>query len=406
MSIPDDVVSPDAIADPHTFFRRLRESSPIHLSERHRAWIVTRYRDVAQAFLDERLSTDNIRPLEARMSEEDRARFAPASQMLRAWMIFNDPPEHTHLRAPVRSAFKPRAVENLRAALEARVDELLDHVETLGSCDLIREFAFPLPADAIAMLLGVPSEQRERFKRMSRRLGSLVTGKVGRSDAWERALDAQRDFHELFEGLIARYEKSPEDNLISELIRARDEGETLSPDQMVGACSLLLFAGHETTLNLIASGALALLRHPKERERFVDDPGVIESGVEEMLRFDGPSKILVRRVREDFEWEGHHFKQDQAVFLSVAAANRDPEEFARPDEFDVTRSPNRHLGFGWGLHFCLGAQLARLESQIALSRLFRRFPELSLGPEPLTWQPIILGRSLKALPIEAGKSHR
>lgn len=396
---PDDVVAPDAVRDPHTFFRRLREYAPVHWSRRHRAWIVTPYRDVIEGFRDERLSTDNIRPLQERMSQPDRERFAPAARLLRDWMIFNDPPAHTALRAPVRDAFKPRAVAALRPALEARVDELLEEMAARGRFDLVRDFAFPFPADAIAMLLGVPVDERDRFKKMSRLLGALVTGKVGRGDAWERALSAEKEFRGLFEGLIARYEKEPEDNLITELIRARDSGEFLNPDQMIGACALLLFAGHETTLNLIASGTLALLRHPEARARFLDDPACEASGVEEMLRYEGPSKILVRRVRESFRWYDCDLAEGDAVFLAVAAANRDPEEFPDPDRFDIERTPNRHLGFGWGLHFCLGAQLARLEAQIALPRLLRRFPDLRLTLDEARYQPIILGRSLVELPV-------
>ncbi len=249
------------------------------------------------------------------------------------------------------------------------------------------------------MLLGVPASERDRFKKMSRMLGALVTGKIGRGDAWERALAAEKEFHDLFAGLIERYEREPGDNLITELIRARDSGEYLNPDQMIGACALLLFAGHETTLNLIASGALVLLERPEARERFVDDPDCVAGAVEEMLRFEGPSKILVRRVREPFRWQERDLGVGDAVFLAVAAANRDPAEFPEPDEFRIDRSPNRHLGFGWGLHFCLGAQLARLEAQIALPRLLRRFPKLRrTGGEP-RYQPIILGRSLVELPV-------
>ncbi len=398
-ALPDDIVAAEAVRDPHGFFRRLREASPVHWSRRHRAWIVSPYEDVIAGFRDERLSTDNIRPLEERMSAADRERFEPAARLLRDWMIFNDPPEHTALRAPVRTAFKPKSVAALRPDLEARVDELLDEVATRGEFDLIPDFAFPFPADAIAMLLGVPVADRERFKSMSRRLGSLVTGKVGRGDAWERALGAEAEFRELFEGLIARYEVAPEDNLITELIRARDSGEFLSPHQMVGACTLLLFAGHETTLNLIASGSLALLQHPEARARLLEAPDCAESAVEEMLRYDGPSKVLVRRVREPFSWRGQELREGDPVFLAVAAANRDPAEFPDPDRFDIERDPNRHLGFGWGLHFCLGAQLARLEAQIAIPKLFRRFPALRLASDELSWQPVILGRSLVSLPV-------
>lgn len=398
-ALPDNVVAPEAVADPHAFFRRLRESSPTHWSERHHAWILTRYEDVMAELGDDRLSTANMKAQEKRLSPEERARFAPAAKLLEAWMIFRDPPVHTQLRAPVRTAFKPKAVAALSVALEKRVDELLEEMASQTSCDLIRNLAFPLPADAIAMLLGVPSDRRDDFRRWSRMLGGLVMGKLSRSDVWDRALDAERNFSELFGDLIERYEREPEDNLISEMIRVRDAGEHLSPDQMIGACTLLLFGGHETTANLISSGTLALLRHPDQLERLREEPDLIESAVEEMLRFDGPSKINVRRVRETFQFRDQRFEEGQTIFLSTAAANRDPEEFPDPDRFDVSRTPNRHLGFGWGRHFCLGAQLARLETQIAITRLIRRFPDLSLAPQDLAWEPTVLGRALKRLEV-------
>ena len=397
--LADNVVAPEAVRDPHSFFRRLRDESPIHWASGHRAWIVTRYKDVMAGMGDDRLSTDNMKAQEKRLSAEDRARFAPAAKLLEGWMIFRDPPVHTKLRAPVRTAFKPRAVAALSAALEARVDELLDEMAETSPCSVIRKLAFPLPADAIAMLLGVPSDRRNDFRRWSRMLGGLVMGKTERTDLWERALGAERNFSALFGDLIEKYEKKPEGNLISELIRARDAGEYLDPDQMIGACTLILFAGHETTANLIGSGTLALLQNPGELERLRAEPELIESAVEEMLRYDGPSKISVRRVRESFDFEGHPFEEGQKVFLSTAAANHDPEEFPDPDRFDIGRSPNRHVGFGWGRHFCLGAQLARLETQIAIRKLIERFPELALAPQELAWEPIILGRSLKALEV-------
>lgn len=398
-SLPDDVVAPEAVADPHHFFRRLREVSPLFWSERHRAWIVTRYAEVMAGLADDRLSTDNMRAQAARLSSEDRERFAPAAKLLAGWMIFRDPPVHTQLRAPVRTAFKPKAVASLTGMLETRVDELLDQLAAKSSANLIRELAFPLPADAIAMLLGVPADRGDDFRRWSRMIGGLVMGKIGRPDVWERAIGAERNFSELFGDLIERYERHPEDNLISELIRARDAGEYLDPDQMIGACTLLLFAGHETTANLISSGALALLQHPDELARLRDAPELIDSAVEEILRYDGPSKINVRQVRQPFAWAGQSLLEGQKVFLATAAANRDPAEFSEPDRFDIARTPNRHLGFGWGRHFCLGAQLARLEARIALSRLIERFPKLALAPQELAWEPTVLGRSLKRLEV-------
>lgn len=398
----DDVVAPRAVADPHRFFRELRESDPVHWSERHRAWILTRFSDVEEALSDERLSTDNITPLQKRMSAAEQARFEPAAKLLRSWMIFNDGEAHRRLREPVRAAFKPHSVEKLRGQIEDLVDDALDRLATLPSVDLIRDFAFPIPATVIALLLGVPENRQEEFKSWSKMLGALVIGKVERADVWNRALEATHEFTEFFSLLIEEYERKPGDNLISRLIAARDQGSTLRPDQVVGACTLLLFGGHETTTNLIASGTLALLQHGEAFERLRSDPDLIGPAVEEMVRFDGPSKIVVRRVKIPHTRHGARFETGQAVFLSTAAANRDPAVFTEPDRFDITRAPNRHLGFGWGRHFCLGAQLARLEAQVAIGRLVKHFPNLRLATSDLSWHPTILGRALRELPVVLG----
>lgn len=399
----DNVVSAEAVADPHTFFRRLREESPIHWSKRHHAWIVTRYADVLAGLGHDKLSTANMKAQEQRLTPEKRALFAPAAKLLEAWMIFRDPPDHTKLRLPVASAFKARSVATLTTMLEDRVDELLGNMEVKERCSLIRELAFPLPADAIAILLGVPSDRREDFRTWSRMIGGLVIGKLEREDVWDRALEAEQKFTDLFGGLISRYEREPEENLISELIRVRDAGEHLDPGQMIGACTLLLFAGHETTANLISSGTLALLRNPGQMERLRAQPALIDSAVEEMLRYDGPSKVNVRRVRQTFSFQGASFEKGQPVFLATAGANRDPEEFVDPDVFDIGREPNRHVGFGWGRHFCLGAQLARLETKIAITKLVERFPKLELAPQELSWEPTVLGRALKRLEVLPGR---
>jgi cytochrome P450 len=304
------------------------------------------------------------------------------------------------LRRPISSAFTPRGVSQLRGEIEQLTDELLDAIDPRQVQDLIPALAFPLPAAVIGLLLGVSSERYASMREWSRQLGALVMGKVSRADAWDRALQAAEDMQAYFGDLIETNRAAPADNLVTRMIHAAEESP-LSDAQLVGACSLLLFAGHETTMSLLATGVLHLSQRPAERERMLADPELVELVVEELLRFDGPSKILVRRVRADCEWHGYAFEAGQALYCAVMAANRDPEHFADPDVLVVDRSPNRHVGFGWGTHYCLGAQLARVEAQIVLPHVIRRFPDLHLACDPadLAWHPTIVGRTLKSLPV-------
>jgi cytochrome P450 len=395
----DDLRSNEALADPHRFFHRLRAHDPVHWSERSRAWIVTSHEEVLSAFKDERLSSDRITPIEGGMTPEQRGVMADTLDLLRAWMVFRDPPIHGRLRAPVRRAFTPRSVRRLKGRIRSVVGELLAEMAGHETCELISAFAFPLPAIVIAELLGVPAEDRERFKLWSAKLSGIVMGAVEREGRDRAASEATREFSRYFEWLIRRYEAEPADNLISALIAARDAGDSLTGDQMVGACTLLLFAGHETTSGLIANGVSCLLEHPGELERLRREPRLIATAVEEFLRFEGPAKVMVRHARESHERGGHRIGEGDRVYLGLAGANRDPAVFPEPDRFDVARTPNPHLAFGHGLHFCLGANLARLETRIAVSSLLRRFPKMTLAADRLRWGGTIIGRGVTAVPL-------
>ncbi|MGQ0623919.1 MAG: cytochrome P450 [Sporichthyaceae bacterium] len=394
-----DLVSPEAIADPHAVFADLRATSDVWWLARHRAWLLLSYDLVKAGIDDEALSTDTITPLQRHLSAEDRAKFQPAAELLAGWMIFTDPPVHTALRAPVRAAFTPRSVSRLEDEVVAITDALIGALDPAGF-DLVADLAYPLPALVIAELLGVPADRHAEFATWSRQLGALVMGKVSRADAWDRALAATASFAELFGELIARARREPGEDLVSHLVATADASNSLTDAQLIGACSLLLFGGHETTTSLLSSGVLHLLDHPGQRSTLGADPA---TAVEELLRFDGPSKISVRRVRADGTWRGIEVRAGQPVFCAAAAANRDPAVFSAPDELHLDRDPNRHLGFGWGMHFCLGSQLARLEARIVLPRLLERFPRLRLAcaREDLRYQPTVVGRTLRALPLRA-----
>lgn len=401
MAVPDDLLAPEAVADPHGFFRRLREHLPVHWSERHKAWIVTSHAELAVALRDPRLSTARMDAFESRLSATRREALAPAIELLRGWMLFHDPPAHTRLRAPVARAFTPRRVEKLRAKIEAVTAELLDDLARAGGGDLVEAFAHPLPAIVIAELFGVPRADREKIRQWSAKFGVVVFGATERADYERVASEAGLEFRDYIRWLIAerKREGAARDDLLGALLADCEEPGGLREAEIAGACSLLLFAGHDTTASLIGSGTLALLRDPEQRAALPDEPEAAATAVEELLRFEGPAKIMMRRALVTHDRAGRTIAAGDAVFLAIPAANRDPAVFARPDALDLERTPNPHLAFGDGIHFCLGAPLARLEAHIALTRLFARFPRLALASEAIAWRPTISDRSLVSLPI-------
>ena len=402
MRIADDLRTRDALVDPHSFFRRLREHDPLHWSEPCRAWIATGHAEVCEAFRDtRRLSSDRLSALEARLAHQQGDRMSQTFQLLRGWMVFNDPPEHTRLRDPLSKVLTPRQVNGLAGRIRAIVDELLDAMQGRDRVELVEAFAFPLPAIVIAELLGVPPEDREKFKTWAAKLGALVFGAVELPDREEIAREGAAEFTEYFDAMVRRYERAPGNNLISHLIAARDRGEGLAPEALAGACTLLLFGGHETTTGLIANGVSVLLDHPRELARLQADPGLAPRAVEELLRFEGPAKVMVRQVVETHERGAHKLEAGERVYLSLAGANRDPAVFPDPDRLDLTRHPNPHTSFGHGLHFCLGANLARREVQIALNALLARFPKLRFA-EPPEWGGSIIGRGVNGVHLELG----
>jgi cytochrome P450 len=318
-------------------------------------------------------------------------------------MVFHDEPEHTRLREPLRRTFTPSRVANLRPRVEEIVDELLDDLAGIDEPDLVRDFAFPLPAIVIAELLGVPAEDRDDFKHWSDQLAAIVFGSANRTAGIERAAAGSAKFVDYFTGLVDRYTSEPTDNLISALIAVTsdDPDAGLAPTELVGALTLLLFGGHETTTNLISNSMHSLLQHPAQQRLLRSRPEQLSGALEELHRFDGSTKLMVRIVGGAHERDGIAMKAGQTVFLGVLGANRDPVVFDDPGELRIDRSNARsHLGYGYGGHFCLGAALARLEAEVAIGRLIERFPELALRDDAaITWSEVLLGRGPNTLPI-------
>ncbi len=395
-----DLLDPRAVADPHAYLAPFRDTDPVTYSERHRAWMILGHREVAAAFRDPRLSTERMEAFRNRLEDRRAMALARAIELLDGWMLFHEPPTHTRLRAPLVRSFTPRATARLRPQIEAITDRLLDAVaETGGIIDLVTMFSHPLPSEVIAELFGVPAELHEWMAAWSDNFGVVVFGATRRPDYEEVARAAGDEFTGIIGDLVDRYRQAPEDNLLSLLLADESHPGGLTTTEMVGACSLLLFAGHDTTASLLGAATAALLRHPEQIPHLsAGPPPAVACAVEELLRYEPPAKAMTRIVVEDHERDGHQFTAGQNVYLAILAANRDPRAFASPHRLDLTRTPNPHLSFGFGHHFCLGASLARLEASVALGRLFRRFPDLALAGEP-TWNATISDRSPTSVPV-------
>ena len=386
-------MDPEFVADPYPMYQRLRTDDPVH----HSAlgfWVLTRYDDVVAALRDPRLAKEAIASFVA-------ARFGAPVPAMGLSMLDRDPPDHTRLRGLVSKAFTPRVVEGLRPRIQQIVDGLLDGVTARGSMDLIEEFAYPIPVIVICEMLGVPVEDHERFKGWSldiaRGLDLIWLGPE--SEVGRRSVAARQSLAEYFRGLIAQRRAAPRGDLLSGLIAAEEAGDKLNEVELLATCILLLIAGHETTVNLIGNGTLALLRHRDQLQRLQRDPGLIAGAIEELLRFDGPVQRTARIPSEDIVIGGRTIAKGEMVMPFIGAADRDPVQFPDPDRLDIGRADNRHIAFGWGIHFCLGAPLARIEGQIAISTLVRRMPKLELATAQPEYRQSLTLRGLKALPV-------
>ena len=387
-------MDPEFLADPYPTYHRLRDEDPVHHSPLD-FWVLTRYEDVVAVLRDPRFIKQ---PLVALVAARFGVTVPPGIGLS---MLDRDPPDHTRLRSLVSKAFTPRVVEGLRPRIQQIVDALIARAEAMGSMDLIEEFAYPIPVNVICEMLGVPVEDHERFKGWSldiaRGLDSIWL--PPESDIPRRSGAARHAIADYFRGLIAERRISPRGDLLSALIAAEEAGDTLSEDELIATCILLLIAGHETTVNLIGNGTLALLRHPGELRRLRETPGLITSAVEELLRYDGPVQRTARIPSTDVTIGGRTIGKGEMVMPFIGAADRDPSQFPDPDRLDLARTDNRHIAFGWGIHFCLGAPLARLEGQIAIDTLVRRLPKLEIATDEPEYRQSLTLRGLKALPV-------
>ncbi len=389
--------------NPYPVYDRLRTEAPVFWSEKWSAWVVTRYDHLLEIAKSPKVFSNSGRVTrfldQLKPEEQERVPYLKAHYE-NAGLVHSDPPDHTRLRRLVSKAFTQRMVEKMREEIVDIVNGLLDRVESQGEMDLIRDFAFPLPAIVIAGMLGVPDEDRDQFKDWSDKIQRFLG--TGRANL-ERALDAQeswRSMNAYFEGLVAERRRLSKDDIVSGLISAKEEKEALTEKEMIGTCGAMLIAGHETTTNLISNGVLALLDHPEVRGELAVKPELYPQAVEEFLRFDSPFQSVPRTCRADTKLGDLLIREGDLVHLMLGAANRDPAVFEDPSRLNIHRTNLKHVAFGHGIHLCLGAALARLEAPIALSALMGRFPDLKLasGAKP-RWKPSMVQRGMASMPV-------
>jgi pimeloyl-[acyl-carrier protein] synthase len=388
-------LSPRVYLNPYPKYAELRAKAPLHWSPLLEAWVATRYADVDAILRDhKRFSSD------PRKRQRTRAPRTMVDNPGGQSMLFVDPPEHTRLRALVNKAFTPQAIAALTPRIQGIVQELLDQIPEPSHFDLIDTLAYPLPVIVMAELLGIPPQDRAQFKLWSDRRARALEPTITPREIQE-ANRAAHEIDEYFRGVIKARRREPRDDLISTLVATEEAGDTLTQDELLVMLRLLLIAGNETTTNLIGNGMLALLRHPDQLQKLREHPDLIDTAVEEMLRYDTTVQVDFRSALEDVEIGGQRITRGQGIMLLLGAANHDPEVFHAPEQFDITRREASHLSFGRGVHHCLGAPLARTEARLAFTGLLERFSDIRLLTEQPPFKDNVVLRGLQSLPISA-----
>ena len=396
---PVNIVSAEFKADPFPFLAQLRASDPVYrtaLSDKTSVWLITRYDDVNALLRDGRF-TKNRRSALTKEQLRKLPWTPPMFRPLERNMLDLDPPDHTRLRSLVHKAFTPSLVEQMRSRTQAIADDLLDRVLWLGEMDLIRDFALPLPMTIITEMLGVPTKDHDKFHRWSKAVVSLTS-----PSPTLRVIPAVWKFIRYLRQFFKLRRRDPQDDLVSALIKVEEAGDKLNEDELLAMVFLLLIAGHETTVNLIGNGTLALLENPNEMSKLRSEPSLVKLAVEELLRYTSPVLMTSERYAlENAIIHGVTIPRGEMTLGVIGSANRDEAVFDNPDELHITRDPNKHLSFGQGIHFCLGAPLARMEAQIAFTTLLQRLPDLRLknSPDSLRWRPSMILRGLASLPV-------
>jgi pimeloyl-[acyl-carrier protein] synthase len=389
-----DLKNPLFLENPYPFYAQMRENTPVFwlptTSPLGGMWLLTRYSDVAAALSDDRLTKDVNYVIPADTAE-------PRNRDL----LNLDPPDHTRLRGLVNQVFTPKKVKDLEPGILSIIESLLERPKENRQMDFIAEFALPLPIFVIAEMLGVPAGDRGEFHTWTNAIITSIDAVNQSEESQKQGQEAGLKLLEYISGLIKERRQHPREDLISDLVQVRDGGDRMSESELIGMCQLLLIAGHETTVNLLGNGLYSLLSHPSQFELLKDQPELMGSAIEEMLRFETPvQRGTSRFTKEPMAYAGETIPAGSQVSGVIGSANRDPQQFPDPDRFDITRSPNRHLAFGRGIHFCLGAPLARTEARLAFKRLLEEFPLMELMEERPNWNGNSWMRGLRTLPIK------
>lgn len=403
LTTDEDLTSLASRADPYPALGVLREDYPVCWHTGLRGWCLTRHLDVEMAFKDPRFRASRINQFVAGRSDTTPDDQALMAESIALWLVFNDPPRHTYLRKLTQEAFSLRAMEAMRGRIEVLADELLEPHLPLGEMEFVTAFAYPLPATVIADLLGVPREHIDDLKRWSDDLGEFVLSTRVVPEKFEAAAEAMVKMNDLFGYLLARKREHPGNDLMDTLISARDGRDAMSEEELVAFCVLLLFAGHETTTHYLTNSIRALTGEPdqfRKLSRLEAERRQMGIALDELLRIDGPIIAVTRVMAEDLEIRGQRLEEGDRVYLFAAAANRDPRVFENPEQLDIgRRDAGRMLGFGFGIHLCLGIHLARLEAAVALPKLYRRLPNLEVSKSPRDWTETLVIRGPRDLQV-------
>jgi pimeloyl-[acyl-carrier protein] synthase len=392
------LLDPEVLANPYPLYQRLRTEAPVHWDPFLHAWVVTRYVDVVRVLHD--FSADRT-PTPEQLQRINLSALTPIAAVMVKQMLFLDAPAHTRLRSLASSAFTPARVRVLRSHIQQIADTLIDAAMAAQGrqMDIIAEFAEPLPAIVTAEMLGVPISDHRQLKDWTAVFAEMLGNFQHNPDHVPKVLRALEEMLEYFRERVRELRAHPSEGLINSLLTAEINGDRLTEEEVIANSIVTMVGGQETTTNLIGNGLLTLLRHPTEMQRLRDDPELVPSAVEELLRYESPSQHTARMAPCDVELGGRKIKKRQAVIAVMGAGNRDPERFPDPDRLDLGRTDNRHLAFGWAAHFCFGAALARIEGQVSFETILRRMPNLSLPQVPLRWRTNLGLRGLLALPV-------
>ena len=395
----------DIGADPFPWYRHWMQNYPIYKCERTNFWYVCSHDLVSEILVHKNVSSDRIAKMHSNLSEDQHALYAPLLESLSRWILYIDPPKHKEIRTVFNQAFSRRAIQALRESVRDIAEGLLDGVDPSQPFDMIKEFAYPLPVIVISEMLGVPREDRVKLKQWSDDIAKFVGMKSNVAEIGDKANQSLVEISAYLKRVIEAQRKTPRDNLLQKMIELADAGGVFTEEDLIANAVVIIFAGHETTSNMIANSLVELFNHPQQLEHLLshlDEEEVVNRCVEECLRFDSPIQFISRVAGGDIHLGGQHIKEGDAIVLVLGAANRDPAMFERPDEFDISRKATGHIGLGWGAHSCSGAALARMEVAYALQTILKRFPGLKLDPDSrLEWHKDLGLRAMKRLMLVA-----